>query len=131
MIKRTFAGVVLLVTLLVPGMASAQAPSPDALATARELVAVSRAAELYAESLALRARLRLGGTGAPSLWHNLGYVALHAGDHATALARFRESLSMYQEQNDRRERAEYDHQDAARGRGRRVNLVHDVLQDCR
>jgi hypothetical protein len=45
MIKRTFAGVVLLVTLLVPGMASAQAPSPDALATARELVAVSRAAE--------------------------------------------------------------------------------------
>src|SRR5258708_507699 len=43
MIKRAFAGVVLLVTLLVPGMA--QAPSPDALAIARELVATSRAAE--------------------------------------------------------------------------------------
>jgi hypothetical protein len=45
MIKRTFAGVVLLVTLLVPGMASAEAPSPDALAIARELVATSGAAE--------------------------------------------------------------------------------------
>jgi hypothetical protein len=45
MIKRTFAGVVLLVILLVPGMASAEAPSPDALAIARELVATSGAAE--------------------------------------------------------------------------------------
>jgi hypothetical protein len=45
MLKRTLAGVVLLVTLLVPGMATAQEPSPDALAAARELVAVSRAAE--------------------------------------------------------------------------------------
>jgi hypothetical protein len=45
MIKRTFAGAVLLVTLLVPGMASAEAPSPDALAIARELVATSGAAE--------------------------------------------------------------------------------------
>lgn len=43
MIKRALAGVVLLVTLLVPGMA--QAPSPDALAIARELIATSRAAE--------------------------------------------------------------------------------------
>jgi hypothetical protein len=45
MIKRALAGVVLLVTLLVPGMASAQAPSPEALVIARELVATSRAAE--------------------------------------------------------------------------------------
>lgn len=45
MIKRTLAGVVLLVTLLVPGMASAQAPSPETLAIARELIATSRAAE--------------------------------------------------------------------------------------
>ena len=45
MIKRTFAGAVLLVTLLVPGMASAEGPSPDALAIARELVATSGAAE--------------------------------------------------------------------------------------
>ena len=43
MIKRAFAGVVLLLTLLNPGMA--QAPSPDALAIARELIATSRAAE--------------------------------------------------------------------------------------
>ena len=45
MIKRTLAGVVLLVTLLVPGMASAEAPSPETLAIARELIATSRAAE--------------------------------------------------------------------------------------
>ena len=45
MIKRTLAGVVLLVTLLIPGMAPAQAPSPDVLAVARELIATSRAAE--------------------------------------------------------------------------------------
>ena len=45
MIKRTLAGVVLLVTLLIPRMASAEAPSPDALAIARELIATSRAAE--------------------------------------------------------------------------------------
>jgi len=43
MIKRAFAGVVLLLTLLVLGMA--QAPSPEAVAIARELVATSRAAE--------------------------------------------------------------------------------------
>jgi len=43
MIKRALAGVVLLLTLFVPGMA--QAPSPEALAIARELVASSRAAE--------------------------------------------------------------------------------------
>ena len=43
MIKRTVAGIVLLLTLLVPGMA--QAPSPEALTIARELVATSRAAE--------------------------------------------------------------------------------------
>jgi hypothetical protein len=45
MIKHTLAGVVLLVTLLIPRMASAEAPSPDALAIARELIATSRAAE--------------------------------------------------------------------------------------
>src|SRR5436305_5268150 len=45
MIKRAFAGVVLLVTLLIPRMALAQAPSPDTLAIARELIAASRAAE--------------------------------------------------------------------------------------
>ena len=45
MIKRTIVTVALLVTLLIPGMAQAQAPSPDALATARELIATSRAAE--------------------------------------------------------------------------------------
>src|ERR1700741_4025104 len=45
MIKRALAGVVVLLTLLVPGMAQAQAPSPEALATARDLVATSRAAE--------------------------------------------------------------------------------------
>jgi hypothetical protein len=44
MIKRTVAGIALLVTLLFPGMASAQ-PSPDALATARELMVMSRANE--------------------------------------------------------------------------------------
>ena len=43
MIKRALTGVVLLVTLLVPGMA--QAPSPDALATARELIVTSRVAD--------------------------------------------------------------------------------------
>jgi hypothetical protein len=43
MIKRALAGVVLLLTLFVPGMA--QAPSPEAVAIARELVATSRAAE--------------------------------------------------------------------------------------
>lgn len=45
MIKRTIVTVALLVTLLIPGMASAQAPSPEALATARELIAASRAAD--------------------------------------------------------------------------------------
>jgi hypothetical protein len=45
MVKRALAGVVLLVTLLIPGMASAQAPSPEALAIARELIAASRAAD--------------------------------------------------------------------------------------
>ena len=47
MIKRTMAAVALLVTLLMPGMVSAQtqAPSPETLATARELIAASRAAE--------------------------------------------------------------------------------------
>ena len=45
MLNSTIAGVVLLVSLLVTGVASAQAPSPEAMATARELVTVSRAAE--------------------------------------------------------------------------------------
>ena len=45
MIKRALAGVALLVTLLIPRMAPAQTPSPDSLATARELVDASRAAE--------------------------------------------------------------------------------------
>jgi hypothetical protein len=45
MIKRALTGVVLLVTLLVPGVASAQAPSPEAMAIARELIATSRAAD--------------------------------------------------------------------------------------
>ena len=45
MVKRALAGVVLLITLLIPGMASAQAPSPEALAIARELIAASRADE--------------------------------------------------------------------------------------
>jgi hypothetical protein len=45
MLKSTLAGAALLVTLLVPGLALAQTPLPDALAAARELVAVSGAAE--------------------------------------------------------------------------------------
>ena len=45
MIKRALTGVGLLVMLLVPGMASAQTPSPEALAVARELIATSRAAD--------------------------------------------------------------------------------------
>jgi hypothetical protein len=45
MIKRTLTGVSLLVMLLLPGMASAQAPSPEARAVARELIATSRAAD--------------------------------------------------------------------------------------
>jgi hypothetical protein len=45
MIKRVLTGVGLLVMLLVPGMASAQAPSPEALAVARELIVTSRAAD--------------------------------------------------------------------------------------
>jgi hypothetical protein len=46
MINRTLAGIVLLIALLlVPGIASAQAPSPEALAAARELVVTSRASE--------------------------------------------------------------------------------------
>src|ERR1044071_9856054 len=45
MIERTLAGVVLLVTLLIPRIASAEAPSSDALAIARELIATSPAAE--------------------------------------------------------------------------------------
>ena len=45
MVKRALAGVVLLITLLNSGMASAQAPSPEALAIARELIAASRADE--------------------------------------------------------------------------------------
>jgi hypothetical protein len=43
MIKHALTGVVLLVTLLIPRMASAQAPSPEGLAIARELIAASRA----------------------------------------------------------------------------------------
>jgi hypothetical protein len=45
MIKRTMAAVALLVTLLMPGMAQAPAPSPETLATARELVAALQAAD--------------------------------------------------------------------------------------
>jgi hypothetical protein len=45
MIKHALAGIVLLVMLLAPGMAPAQAPSPEALAIARELIATSRAAD--------------------------------------------------------------------------------------
>jgi len=49
MIKRTIVTVALLVTLLIPGMASAQAqaqaPAPEALATAQELIAASRASD--------------------------------------------------------------------------------------
>jgi hypothetical protein len=45
MVKHALAGIALLVTLFVPGMTSAQTPSPEALAIARELVATSRAAE--------------------------------------------------------------------------------------
>lgn len=45
MTQRIFAVICLLAVLLVPQMAAAQEPSPEALAAARELVSVSRAAD--------------------------------------------------------------------------------------
>ncbi len=55
--------------------------------------AYHRARELYQESLALFAELGLGAQ--PNLVHNLGYVALAAGDHAGATARFTQALTLF------------------------------------
>ncbi len=55
--------------------------------------AYRRAGELYEESMEVFAQLGLGTQ--PSLIHNLGYVALAAGDYETAQARFTQSLVQY------------------------------------
>ena len=72
----------------------------------RSLGRYPRAGELYAESLALRDRLRLGGTGAPSLWHNLGYVAIASGDLVGAAARFTAARAEFRRLGERRGVAE-------------------------
>jgi tetratricopeptide (TPR) repeat protein len=68
---------------------------------ARAAGAYAQAGELYAESLALHEAPGLGGTGTPTLWHNLGYVSLASGDGADARARFAEDLRQFQRLGER------------------------------
>ena len=63
-----------------------------------------RAGELYVESLGLFANLGLGAQ--PSLVHNLGYVALAAGDRVEAAARFAEALRQFRRRGEQRGTAE-------------------------
>ena len=62
------------------------------------------AGALYEESLALFAELGLGAQ--PSLVHNLGYVALAAGDRAGAAVRFTEALHQFRRRGEQRGTAE-------------------------
>jgi ATP/maltotriose-dependent transcriptional regulator MalT len=64
----------------------------------------ARAGQLYRESVALHQTL--GTEPAASLRHNLGYVALHAGDLGQAAAFFGESLGLYRSYAERRGMAE-------------------------
>ena len=63
-----------------------------------------RAGTLYDESLALFAQLGLGPQ--PNLVHNLGYVALAAGEYAGASARFAEALTQFRRLGESRGAAE-------------------------
>jgi non-specific serine/threonine protein kinase len=64
----------------------------------------AHAAALYAESRTLFGELGLGPY--PSVVHNLGYIALAAGDHARAFASFGEALAQFRRTGDRRGAAE-------------------------
>ena len=55
----------------------------------------------YSEALTLLRREGLGGT-VPSLLHNLGYLSLHRGGTGPARHLFRESLTLFRNQGDRR-----------------------------
>jgi len=64
----------------------------------------TRARALYQESLALFADLGLGAQ--PNLVHNLGYLALAAGNWADAAARFADALTLFQRLGEERGLAE-------------------------
>jgi non-specific serine/threonine protein kinase len=55
----------------------------------------------YEEALSLLREVGISGT-VPSLLHNLGYLALHAGDLRHALDLFQQSLAVFRDQGDQR-----------------------------
>ncbi len=73
---------------------------------ARSVGAHARARRLYSESLALRASGQIGGTATPSTLHNLGYVALGAGDSLEAARHFADAYARFQRLGERRGMAE-------------------------
>jgi predicted ATPase/transcriptional regulator with XRE-family HTH domain len=65
-----------------------------------------RAAELYAEALALHEALGTGNTGTPSLLHNLGYVHLANSEVQQAAERFGQAIVHFRRLGDQRGIAE-------------------------